>query len=462
MGRIREVHRGRGPRLRARVLDLARARGGAVAIVFALSLIPVAIAVGAAIDVGRAYVVKSRLAYALDAAGLAVGSAPTSDEDELQQILEDYFAANYPEEKIGVPAKPEMEIDGSEFHLSAKADLPTTLMNLIGIHNLEIATSSVIVKEMRKIEVALALDVTGSMAGSKIEALKEAAHAFVEIVFADEATSETVRVALVPFSSSVNIGTNNDDYVKDMPGAPDRFAPATWEGCIEARPYPYDVEDTYVDSDSNDGHWRAYAWPPHIVQNNWPPVTSAPPRGPNKHCPSQAILPLSDTRSTIDTAIDGFAAAGQTNVAIGALFAWAALSPEEPFTEGADYDDDDTKKIAIIMTDGENFVSTTTGSYSAYGTVTEANDALNCPTNLSTCKVGELDNRTEEVCDNIKDEGITVYTVGFDLADASPVLSLLEDCASDPNKFFDSPSSADLEAAFATIGNELVNIRIGQ
>jgi Flp pilus assembly protein TadG len=438
----------------------ARSRDGAVAIVFALSLIPVAIAAGAAIDVGRAYVVKSRLAYALDAAGLAVGSAPTSDEDQLQQILEDYFNANYPEEKIGVAATPEMEIDGNEIHLSARADLPTTLMNLIGIHNLEITTASTIVKESRKIEVAMVLDVTGSMFGSKLQALKDAAHAFVEILFADEETSETVKIAVVPFASAVNIGTGMAAYVKDNPGVPNRYTPAVWSGCVEARPHPYDVEDSYVDNDTDGGRWRTYAWPPHAVQNPWPPITAT--RGPNKQCPSQAILPLSDSRSGIDAAIDGFTAAGQTNVAQGAVWGWATLSPDEPFTEGAEYGDEETKKFIIVMTDGENFVSTTAGSYSAYGTIAEANVALGCPSNNEACKVGEVDNRTEEVCDAMKDLDITVYTVGFDMSAGSPALELLEDCATDPNKFFDSPSNADLKAAFATIGNELINIRIGK
>jgi len=81
-------------------------RRGAVAIIFALCLIPLCLAGGAAIDLGRAYLVKSRLGYALDAAGLAVGAATTNDEDELAVIMQSFFDANYPAAELGVPVVP--------------------------------------------------------------------------------------------------------------------------------------------------------------------------------------------------------------------------------------------------------------------------------------------------------------------------------------------------------------------
>ena len=71
-----------------------RQQAGNIAVIVALSLIPVLIASGAVIDLGRAYMVKSRLSSALDAAGLAVGSSVSNDD--LPGVLTRFFNANYP------------------------------------------------------------------------------------------------------------------------------------------------------------------------------------------------------------------------------------------------------------------------------------------------------------------------------------------------------------------------------
>ena len=49
-------------------------RRGSVLVWFAITLVPLIIAVGLAIDIARAYAVKIRLGAALDDAGLAVAS----------------------------------------------------------------------------------------------------------------------------------------------------------------------------------------------------------------------------------------------------------------------------------------------------------------------------------------------------------------------------------------------------
>jgi Flp pilus assembly protein TadG len=80
----------------AALRHLGKRREGAVAIVFGLCAIPAVIAAGMAIDVGRAYMVKIRLAAALDAAALAIGSETHRTQSQLTTDLQSYFAANYP------------------------------------------------------------------------------------------------------------------------------------------------------------------------------------------------------------------------------------------------------------------------------------------------------------------------------------------------------------------------------
>ncbi|HAH11631.1 MAG TPA: pilus assembly protein TadG, partial [Alphaproteobacteria bacterium] len=141
--------------------------------IYALALLPTFAAVGAAIDMGQAVVVRTRLSEALDAAGLAVGSTPGLSAAEIQQRAQQFFDANYPAEKLGTPATITAVQNGHVVQLSASANVTTAFMGLLGISELEVATTSEIVRENRGLEVVLSLDNTGSMANSgKIQALK--------------------------------------------------------------------------------------------------------------------------------------------------------------------------------------------------------------------------------------------------------------------------------------------------
>ena len=113
-------------------------RQGVVAIFFVLALVPIMAAGGAAIDLSRAYIVKQRLGIALDAAGLAVGSSNGLSDEDLNQLMVDYFNANYPAAEIGVTATPTLTIDGGEITLTATADVATTLMRIAQVDKITV------------------------------------------------------------------------------------------------------------------------------------------------------------------------------------------------------------------------------------------------------------------------------------------------------------------------------------
>ena len=83
-------------------------RGGVV-ILWALATVPIVIGVGAAVDLSRAYMARSRLAFALDAAGLAAGAAGET-ESQMRAIAEQFFFANYPPNLPGTPATPTLTV----------------------------------------------------------------------------------------------------------------------------------------------------------------------------------------------------------------------------------------------------------------------------------------------------------------------------------------------------------------
>ena len=54
-----------------------------------------------------------------------------------------------------------------------------------------------------------------------------------------------------------------------------------------------------------------------------------------------------------------------------------------------------------------------------------------------------------------------VYTITFQLYDHD-IKTLMRNCASDPEKYFDSPSNAELKANFKLIAGELSQLRISK
>ena len=64
-------------------------------------------------------------------------------------------------------------------------------------------------------------------------------------------------------------------------------------------------------------------------------------------------------------------------------------------------------------------------------------------------------------CENIKAEGITIYTIVFQLNNLT-IQDMFRNCASDPEKFFNSQDNQQLNEAFRSIGAELRNLRIAE
>jgi len=188
------------------VRDFARANGGATAIIFALSAVTLVTTGGVGVDIARALVVKNRMASALDAAGLAVGTANGLNQAEMQALAQKYFDANF-NSMMGTAAAVQVSVDGDKISLSVSGAVPTSLMNIAGISTMAISAKNEVSRGALNLEVSLALDVTGSMAGQKIIDLRAAAKELVDIVVQDVQTPYYSKVALAPYSMGVNVGS---------------------------------------------------------------------------------------------------------------------------------------------------------------------------------------------------------------------------------------------------------------
>ena len=442
---------------------LARDRKGATVLVWAFALVPILIGVGASVDISRAYLAKSRLEMALDTAGLAA-AAGTTTEAEIQEIAQKFFEANYPDNALGTPGPLNVSIEGSKILLSANAALNPIIMQAFGYEEMQVAAVSEVTRQ--GLEVVLVLDNTGSMRGSKMASLRQASQDFLDIVFASPDLLTNLKVGIVPYSAAVNVGAAAPDLLT-MPVGPGVYDPTDeekWKGCLLARSYPDDVQDTDMISGNK---WERYLWPSG-ADNLWPPTDTDPDlcndgTGPNLGCPT-AITPLTNDQDVLNTAVDDLEAwcRGGTFSNIGMMWGWRVLSPELPFDEGLDYDTPGFNKAAILMTDGVNGYykppgSPFTSDYSAYERVSEGN----LGTTSKSASTGILNNRLAETCENMKAEGILIYTITFNLSNGT-TKNLYRDCATDDDMYFDSPSGADLSNTFKEIANRLVNLRVSK
>ena len=92
-----------------------------------------------------------------------------------------------------------------------------------------VTVTSEVTRPGNNLEVALVLDNTGSMAGSPMTSLQSAANQLIDLVVSDTQTPYYSKVAIVPYSNSVNAGA----YANSVRGAAPR--PLTpMRACIDA------------------------------------------------------------------------------------------------------------------------------------------------------------------------------------------------------------------------------------
>lgn len=153
------------PRILANLLRPLNRRDGAVLVWFAVTAIPLLLAVGVAIDIARAYTVKLRLGAAIDDAGLAV--ATTLDPNiNAQNRLNKYFYGNFASGQIGTPTAVSMVNDATvtnAIDVTGTATVPTTFMALAGFNSITVQATAQIVRRAPNIDFYLLLDSSPSM-----------------------------------------------------------------------------------------------------------------------------------------------------------------------------------------------------------------------------------------------------------------------------------------------------------
>ncbi len=500
-----------------------RSERGNVATMFALALVPMFGVMGAAIDYARVTDVRAKLADALDAGVLAVGTQPNMSDDEAFEIVNDWITAHLGAEYADDWTLDSVNLDEETGTIVAHASgsVDTTIARVLGIYEMPISVVSEAIRSLGKVEVALVLDNTGSMKGTKLTKLKEAATALVESLASATTDPEDLKIALVPFSQTVRVGSqyqnanwidnnaastvHDDIFTKNF----NRFAgfnkmQVQWAGCVESRPYPYDVQEgvptasvpdtlyvPYFAPDEPDTTYKSGGKTYAAYNNNyltdytgdktWKEKQGNPLKyktftksgttkllgyvyGPNSGCEIAPISRLTTTSDDIIDDIDDMVAIGNTHINVGLQWGWHVLSPNAPFNDGVAYDDDEWTKIVVLMTDGNNQNTDTVTQnqnrsvYSGYGYLWQ--NRFGTTSTDEDDRTDALDERLTELCANMKaeDVGIVIYTVRVEVKDGSA--AALEGCASEPDFFKEVANVADLEETFTNIGGSIQKLRL--
>jgi Flp pilus assembly protein TadG len=453
-----------GPKGLQRLLGDVRGAVAPLASLFIMVLAPLS---GMAVDYVYAESAKRALQEAVDSALLAVARANPSSQAEIDRIGARFFAANLDErydfKNVSLRIT---RVDDGSYRGGATGDVSLFFSGLFGQSGMTAGVDGSVNLNLTDLEVVLALDTTGSMMGQKLTGLKTAANGFITAM----SRGDNVRTGIVPFARYVNIGMGN----RNAPGfdipADSRSCrqEMVWENynCRNCRrtprsgtcyndgtPYTCTWTDTQCDCDRrqvqrtvcNNQTWNGCVGSrpePFNTRDDNPNVKI--PGLLNRSC-GAPLTRLTRNESQLRASINGLVATGETYIPSGLSMGWATLSHRIPFADGSDPSATGNRNLLraiVLMTDGANTASKRSGRPDHEGS-----------------NVGDANAVTRQLCENIKGDDVLLFTVAFEVNDAS-IKNLLRSCATAPAYAFEANNSAQLNDAFEDIAVALSRLRL--
>jgi Flp pilus assembly protein TadG len=222
---------------------LARDKSGNTLALVAAAMVPLTAMIGSGIDIGRAYMAKTRLQSACDAAALAgrrmmVGDTMTDDvRAEAVKFFNFNFAPGLYQSDAFTPTVTRASV--GTVRVTADTQIRTSIMYMFGYDRLPISATCDASQNFVNTDVMLVLDTTGSMlctpeeggdcgrnseiSTSRIVALRDATMALYDALAPTQTQLQgagmRLRYGVVPYSSTVNVGNliraANSGYLAD-------------------------------------------------------------------------------------------------------------------------------------------------------------------------------------------------------------------------------------------------------
>ncbi len=410
----------------------ADARGASM-IMVAVALPVVIGALGLGIDTGLWYLEKRKLQQAADSASLGavrVLQNGGSLADAKMAALNDARRNGYTAQCDGCfqspPTSGPYAGKSNAVEITFKRDLPLVFSRYFIKTAQTVSARSVSYQsgvQGKNLEVAMMLDVSGSMDGSKLEGMQDAAKALIDIVVQPTQAPFKSRVAIAPYSSAVNVGR---DYYQAVTNK----TSTTWSTVVERTGASAFTDD----APASGKYFGAFRTKKSSAQGPYASQVA----NYSSNVPSSALVhPLTIDKTKLKDTIDDFTAKGSTAGHLGVAWTWYLLSPKwsnvwTGETTPAAYDATKTLKVAVLLSDFDmnTYYETANGNSSA---------------------------QTQTLCAKMKAAGITVYTVGYNVDSRnSTAVNLWKNCASDDKKWYSAKNVEELKAAFRTIAQSAV------
>ncbi len=437
--------------------DFANNRSGNFTLMAAVSMSVLLLAIGFGINVAQSLNVKSSLQSALDSAVTSTArdlTMGTIEEKDARTMVEAFLVAN---STSRFSTKDRFVLDTLVVDQTARTITATAHANVVlafplfGIGDPRIGTESAAVYSDRKIEVAMMLDVTGSMEkdknGDKIGDLKTAAKNAVDTFLkGQDATKPRVRVAIVPYANSVNVGAlaaksvfvETNSTSRSFIGGTEDAKPVSGGGskdsCATERPGSHQYTDAGPGTSMVHRDYLLNDYADYYKTNK---------------CPDAEVMPLTADAAALKKRIDEFKALGGTAGHIGVQWTWYMLSEKWGDVVGeaarpAKLEPKKVAKYAILMTDGEFNLS--------YFDVTDYKAAYNAAGKQATRDAAK------KLCKAMRDGGIEIFSIGFQLTETN-AKATMKDCASPDSgsvkHYYETSTGAQLNSAFQEIAGNI-------
>lgn len=416
--------------VRKAIGSFAREAGGATALFFALSLLPMILMAGLAFDTSRLRSARNALSASVDAtaiAGVRAMLIPANSDAEVLAYATDMFRTNIlsAHGDVACSGNPDIVMDREAYSIRITADctVPTTFAALAGVSSFAFSESATAIRGENRLDLAMMVDVSGSMSGSRIAALKTAAKQAVDILV-DDTTEDRVRIGLAPYAAAVNAGLYGPLSVDPEALDDDDDDDDAWDPLAR-----------FCVSEREDGGAKTDVMPGEDVlgpgNDTWVGLEASA-------CPQRPVFPITSNGNAIKAQIDALTTGGTTAGHLGIEWSWYLISPDwagiwpSPSAPHA-YSDSNTIKAVILMTDG---------SFNEEYDSSQGNSAQ----------------QARVICENMRDAGVQIYSVAFQAPLAGE--AILRECAASSTRFFNAGSAAELNDAYADIAASLNQLRL--
>ncbi len=471
-------------------------RRGVVGIYLTAALTAMVMLMVGALDLMRVSIIRARAQSALDLSVLAAGRNLAAGEARWSADAQAYFRANFGESGLGATidgptVTPRLSAaGGTEVQLDATVTVPLMISAFTDTGSMTFTLSTVARQQsVANLEMALAIDVTGSMASAgKMAAAQEAARVAIDAVLGENGGGNSF-VGLVPFNETVNLGNTAITRAwldTTTPPQPTFTITSQWRGCMMERPLGEGGAFVLDDTPPGEGsRFRPYG-ASRASKNGWGQwnATAYVPKNDGytqqqEGCPSAPASFLGADAAALKTSVNNMQASGSTMIAAGLVWSWRMLSPA--WRGDAGWDDaalpqdfsPALNKVVVLLTDGDNAIWMGR-SGSNYYFLSPFGNAANTPVwgNL----VGQNNEQADDLvwdegaaaaaslCERMKARGIIIFTIPFGSSDniSANTETLLRGCASDSTKYLRAHDNEGLRDAFNTVINTLSQLTIIQ